>query len=123
MAVITSLFIAVLATRDRQSPYVPNGSFAGCYRNGMDRLVLGTGGDIKINGSAAGSYKIVKPVGGKHGFLVEADKLRLTGGRGTPVRAEQGDGGFLWPIHGETFDIVFAPGAAMTLRKTKTPTC
>ena len=122
VAVIAVLFIAVFATRNRESRYTPIRFFAGCYSNGADRLVLGRGGEITINGRAAGSYKIVSPVGGKHGFLAEANGLSLTGGNGSPMVAAQGAGGFFWPISDDAITITFAPATAMTLRKIR-PSC
>ena len=93
----------------------------GCYSNDHNRLLLLPDSHLRVNGSAAGSYKIVEPVGGKHGYLVEAEGLHLTGGRGKRVTATPGDGGFLWPINDKTLDILFAPDVALRLTKAPLP--
>ena len=120
---IAGLFVALLATSNRKNSYAPIGSFVGCYSNGIDRFTLGARGDLVVNGVAAGSYQILKPVGGKHGFLLEADKLTLAGGRGTPIRAARGNGGFYWPITGDTLDVLFAPDVEITLQKSGARPC
>ena len=117
VAALVTLFLAAKSTSNREGPYAPTAFFAGCYSNGADRLVLGRGGEIVINGRPAGSYKIVRPVGGKHGFLAEANGLNLTGGNGAPLGAVQGNGGFLWPISHDAINITFAPATVITLRR------
>lgn len=117
IATIAGLFIAAIATHNHTSPYAAIGPFAGCYSNGADRLMLSPVGEIVTNGTAAGSYKIVSPVGGKHGFLVEANGLNLKGGNGTPLGATRGTGGFFWPISQRALKITFAPRTEMALRK------
>jgi hypothetical protein len=85
--------------------------------------MLRANGGLDINGTAAGAYRIVKPVGGKHGYLVEASGLTLAGGNGALVGAAQGTGGFLWAINDDTLDITFAPDVVMTLRKMPPSLC
>lgn len=121
--VVIGLFAAVYATSNRESRYGPLTQFVGCYSNGRDRLLLLPSGRLRINGTAAGSYKILKPVGGKHGYLVEADGLKLTGGRGVPVAAMPGRDGFFWPISSEAIDVLFAPDIELSLEKARSLSC
>jgi hypothetical protein len=121
--VVAALFVSVFATSNRQTRYAPIGSFDGCYADRSDRLLLRADGGIEVNGTAAGSYRIVKPVGGKHGYLVEAKGLKLSSGRGAMMRSTKGTGGFHWRINDEAIDVTFAPDVTATLKKVALSSC
>jgi len=120
---IASFFMAVFATQIHQNPYTLVGPFAGCYSNGTDDMVLKPDGELLINRTKAGTFGVLKPVAGKHGFLVEATGLNLVGGSGASIRAAKGDGGFLWPISDKAIDLVFAPDTTVTLRRLPASSC
>lgn len=98
--------------------YTTPGLFAGYYRDDAGScLELQATGLLKFSGRAAGNYRVIAPVGGKHGYLVEASnlKLRLEENR---VVAISGTGGFLWPISkGGRMTVIFTPGTQRELRK------
>ncbi len=123
IAVIVGLFIVVIETRNRQPIYASIEPFVGCYSDGANRLLLEANGRLAINGTAAGSSRIVKPVGGKHGYLVEVSGLTLASGRGGLVIATGGTGGFLWPINDRAINLTFAPNAAIALKRTASSSC
>jgi len=120
---VIGLFAAVYATRNRESQYAPVSPFVGCYSNGRDQVRLLATSRLWINGAEAGSYKIVKPVGGKHGYLVEAEGLRLTGGREKPIGAMTGDSGYFWPISDRMIELIFEPDVVLDLTKATSPFC
>ncbi|HET7281861.1 MAG TPA: hypothetical protein VFI67_06025 [Sphingomicrobium sp.] len=123
MALIAAVFIAIVVTSNRSSPYVRISQFAGCYVSADgDKLVLSGDGHIHFNGVAAGSYRVLAPVGGKHGYLVEAEglELRLSG---NAVVTSAGRGGFYWPIDSQTIQVLFAPSREIEMRKTAAGDC
>lgn len=119
-AVVVLLVAAILLTsrwqaRDR---YFARESFAGCYRDSAGSfLELGSTGIIHSVGKRVGTYKIVSPVGGKHGYLVEVSNLQLQLQDDNLV-AQPGSGGFLWPIspQGE-LTVTFAPDTKRSFHK------
>ena len=116
-AVIGAAFIAIFAISNRSSPYAAPQPFVGCYESPAgDKLQFSTDGQIIMNSSAAGSYRILAPVGGKHGYLVEAQGLDLSQS-GNSVVARAGHGGFYWPIDGQTLHIIFAPSSQVQFQK------
>lgn len=119
-SVVALLAIAVLLTSRWQSNdrYAASDSFTGCYRDGVGSIFeLGGSGILRSGGAPVGKYRIVLPVGGKHGYLVEASNLNLTLDRDRIV-ARSGSGGFLWPIseQGEMI-VTFAPETQRAFRR------
>ena len=119
-AIVVLLAVAILVTsrwhaKDR---YAARDPFAGCYRDPAGSLLeLNPTGTIHSAGKLAGGYQIVSPVGGKHGYLVEASNLNLMV-QDDKVIAEPGSGGFFWPISqdGELV-VTFAPDTRRVFRK------
>jgi hypothetical protein len=94
------------------SQYSARESFSGCYADETgDTFELSSTGIVRSSGKRVGTFQIVSPVGGKHGYLVEASGMNLKinplNGR---IIALAGSGGFIWPIsqNGE-LTVIFAP--------------
>ena len=123
--VIVGFFAIILATSNWGSPYTAPEPFLGCYsdQNG-NRLQLSRGGNFAINGSSVGSYKILAPVGGKHGYLVETDGLRLSR-IGDSIRATPGRHGYgyLWAIDQQSLRVIFERDNEFDLTKTDKGNC
>jgi hypothetical protein len=123
MALIAVVFIVIVATSNHSSPYVRISPFVGCYVSAdRDRLALADDGHIRFNGVVAGSYRVLAPVGGKHGYLVQAEGLELRRS-GNAVVATAGRGGFFWPIDSQSIQVIFAPSSAIELRKSAAGNC
>lgn len=119
-AVVAVLAIVILWTSRWNAPdkYSPRAAFAGCYRDARGTtLELTSTGTIVSGGIAAGSYQIVSPVGGKHGYLVEAANVNL-GMVGDRMVAQPGSGGFFWPVSSQgELTVTFAPDTRLILKK------
>jgi hypothetical protein len=118
--VVIALFGIVLITSRWNSAAKTSdpSRFEGCYAGpGISVLRLAPSGQLLNGGERVGSYRIVAPVGGKHGYLVEATGLnirRLSSG----VVMTPGDGGFLWPIAPSgMLKITFAPDGEYELHR------
>jgi len=109
---IMCLISTVLATSrcNSSSRFADPSAFLGCYASmSGDQLQLTPQGKMIINGAAVGTYRIISPVGGKHGYLIEVEglNLELQGGK---VVAKSGDGGFQWKISDDlSINMIFAP--------------
>jgi hypothetical protein len=115
VAIFVILFSARWTGSERYSP--PN-EFVGCYADGWgNSLELSPTGRIMSENKTVGTYRIVAPVGGKHGYLVQANSINIRT-IGQKLVSESGTGGFLWPVTktGE-LHVIFAPDTEDTLRK------
>lgn len=119
-AVVAVLAIFILWTSrwNASDRYSSRDAFAGCYSGaGGSALELTSTGVILSGGIAVGNYQIVSPVGGKHGYLVEAANLNLSMA-GNRMLAQSGSGGFFWPISSQgELTVTFAPDTSLTLKK------
>lgn len=117
---VAVLAAAILWTSRWNAPdrYSPRAAFAGCYGDAEgSALELTSAGAIISGGMAVGSYQVVSPVGGKHGYLVEASNLNLSM-VGNRMVAQPGSGGFLWPVSSQgEITITFAPDTRIILKK------
>lgn len=96
--------------------------FEGCYVGlGIPALRLAPSGQLINSRGRVGSYHIVAPVGGKHGYLVETSGLNIKSQKAS-VTIMPGEGGFLWPItpSGE-LTVTFAPDGEYQLHRQ--PSC
>lgn len=123
ITLVVGLLIVVIETRNRRPIYASIKPFAGCYSDGANRLLLEANGKLSINGTAADLSRIVKPVGGKHGYLMEVSGLTLASGRGDLVVATGGSGSFLWPINDRAINLTFAPDAEIVLKRAASISC
>lgn len=123
LAAVIGLAVMAYATRNRGGRYAPIAPFVGCYSNGRNHLLLLPNGHLQLNGGAAGTYKIIKPVGGKHGYLVEAEGLHLSGGQQKPIRATIGHAGYFWPLSDQMIELIFESDVVQDLSKAKAPSC
>lgn len=118
--IVVGLLILTLFSNglSESNKYSPRDAFAGCYRGvGGSDLELATSGNIRSNGIDVGRYQIVSPVGGKHGYLVEASHvdMHMTEGKLTAI---SGSDGFFWDISSDgTLIVVFAPDSRLVLQK------
>ena len=105
------------------TPYLPDGSFAGCYlADGAQSLRLAPNGVIFADGSQVGRYKVLAPVDGKHGPLVEATGLNVRSADGR-VEFVPGTGGFLWAVTDNGLNVLFAPDGEVQFAKSPVAGC
>ena len=115
----------VLLTSCNRKPYLPEGSFAGCYlAHGAQRLRLSPDGVIFADGEKVGTYKTLAPVDGKHGPLVEASGLAVTSHNGEVLfkRGSTADG-YFWSVTGNGLNVVFEPDNEIKLAKAPDIAC
>ena len=104
-------------------PYLPAGSFAGCYvAQDAQRLQLSPDGLISADGEPVGKYRVLAPVGGKHGPLVEAEGLNIAFRNGRVIFV-RGSGGFLWMVSDKDLNVVFAPDGDVQFAKGPDAAC
>src|SRR3954447_13631504 len=99
---IIVLWLAWILGASRFGPdYLPPGPFVGCYvsANG-DALALDPSGMLRSRGSVVGTFKVLAPVGGKHGPLIRVDGVSVRTD-GANVYFERGRSGYFWPVSGE----------------------
>ena len=115
---------ALLAiTSCNSAPNLPAGAFAGCYKSqDAQRLLLSVDGSIYANGTRVGNYKVVAPVGGKHGPLIEATGLNVVSQKGS-VTFLPGSGGFLWPVTDRFLSVVAGPDIGEQFTKGRDAYC
>lgn len=120
---ILVLVAAILVTSRLNSPsrYFSGDTFAGCYSDGFSNQIrLSKEKEILADGRPVGHYRIVSPVGGKHGYLVETTDikvLKLPDGR---ITIQSGSGGFLWPIsENGNLQMLFAPDGNVSMHRDK----
>jgi hypothetical protein len=112
-----------LAASCSSNPYLPPSSFAGCYTaNNAQRLLLAPDGSLYADGKKAGTYKVVAPVGGKHGALIEATGLNVSS-RNSRVTFAPGSGGFFWDVTDKYLTVVFAPDDMVQFAKASDAAC
>jgi hypothetical protein len=125
LVIAAGLLIAVFATSNRGSPYADSRPFVGCYQSSDgNKLRLSENGHIVVNGVAAGSYRVLAPVGGKHGYLVEAEGLELELNEvGHLIAAQSGHGGFFWDTDGKSLRVIFAPSSEIAFQRAPGGNC
>jgi len=92
--------------------YASDDKFAGCYRALHMIFMLQKDGSIAFNGKSVGHYRILDPVGGKHGYLLETQNFSMTLDRGRLVAQPIG-GGTTWNINDRSLDVVVSTGMQM----------
>jgi hypothetical protein len=119
--VVIIVFFAIVLITSRWNPAARQSDsrqFEGCYVGPeISGLRLGPSGQLLNDGKRVGSYRLIAPVGGKHGYLVEASGVNIKRQEAGIVMAP-GDGGFLWPIapSGE-LHVTFAPDGDYELHR------
>lgn len=122
-ALVAAFFAAVLATSHRQTEYLPAQDFAGCYMaDNAEPLMLLPDGSIHAAGKRAGSYKVLAPVGGKHGPQIEATGIDVSFRNGR-VTFTPGSGGFFWNVTDSDLTVVFAPDGLVRFAKSLNSPC
>jgi hypothetical protein len=90
IAVLAYLFI-VFRTVDHSDRYADIQPFAGCYfAANADVVVLGSEGRVSAGAGPVGTYSILRPVPGKHGYLLELDATGFAEVNGRLVLDPQG---------------------------------
>ncbi|RST31580.1 hypothetical protein HMF7854_12600 [Sphingomonas ginkgonis] len=120
IAAVAALFVANTHIGEH---YVPPQPFAGCYEtDGISPLELTPSGILRSAQTDVGRFKVVAPVGGKHGTLIEATAVDVVERRGRAFFVK-GAGGFLWPINGATLNVTYAPDGQMQLARRPMAAC
>lgn len=108
-ALMQAAAMVFLITGCSAQPYLPKGSYAGCFlAPGGQRLRLSPNGSIVADGQPMGQYKVIAPVGGKHGPLVEATGLNVRSYNGN-VDFVRGSGGFFWKVSNQGLEVMYGP--------------
>jgi hypothetical protein len=119
-----SLWLAWIVVTSRFGPdYLPSRTFAGCYvsPNG-DRLELRPSGALLSQGSAVGTFKVLAPVGGKHGPLISVDGVSVRT-KGSNVHFDRGRDGYFWPVSTDGLQVIFPPDNLVRFQKVSTTRC
>jgi hypothetical protein len=121
--VIALWFAWILATSHFGADYVPSQTFAGCYvsPNG-DALELNPSGVLRSRGSSVGTFKVLAPVGGKHGPLISVDGVSV-GTKGANVVFDRGRDGYFWPVSAEALQIIVPPDSSVRFQKVSATHC
>jgi hypothetical protein len=123
-AVIVVWVAWIFATSHFGDEYLPSQTFAGCYvsANG-DPVELDPSGALQSRGSTLGAFKVLAPVGGKHGPLIQVDEISVLR-KGQNVYFGRGREGWFWPVTGDELQVtVYPPGTLVTFRKTAASHC
>lgn len=122
--VIVGALVWLIATSHFHDDLLPNGSFAGCYISSAgDPLELDPSGALLSRGAKVGTFKVIAPVGGKHGPLISVDQthVRMTGSN---VYFERGQSGYFWPVTQTELQVsVYPPGELITFQKANLLRC
>lgn len=124
VAVIVAWLAWIFATSHFGDDYLPSQTFAGCYvsPNG-DPIELDPSGSLQSRGSALGTFKVLAPVGGKHGPLIEVDQISVLT-KGQNVYFARGRGGWFWPVTSDELQVtVYPPGTLVMFRKATASHC
>jgi len=119
-----ALWLAWMVATSRFGPaYLPSRIFAGCYvsSNG-DLLELRPSGALLSHGSAVGTFKVLSPVGGKHGPLISVDGVSV-GTEGAHVHFDHGRDGYFWPVSTDALQVIFPPDNSVRFQKVSTTRC
>ena len=122
-AIVAAFFAAVLVTSHRQADYLAAQDFAGCYVSANSApLLLSPSGSLRSRHLQVGTFKVLAPVPGKHGPLVEADALNVIRRDGQVIFLP-GSGGFLWPVTARSLRVTFAPDGELELARRSDAAC